>query len=251
MTDHVAVTHDGAVRIIRMQRTDKKNALTQQMYRAMATALDAAQRDATVRCVVIAGSPGAFTAGNDMEDFLKASEAAGHPLAAALEFLRALVRCRKPVVAAVDGLAVGIGTTMLFHCDHVVASSGSTFRTPFIQLGLVPEGASSLLAPRLMGHQRAFSLLVLGRPIDADAAHQAGLVNTLTPPGHADAEALKTASDIAALPPEAVRLSIGLIRPPAEEVLGRIDAEAELFVERMRSPEAKAAFTAFLSRKKA
>lgn len=250
MTNHVAVTDEGAVRVIRMQRADKKNALTQVMYTAMADALESAQRDAAVRCVMIAGIPGAYTAGNDMEDFLKASESSGHPIAKALDFLRALVHCRKPIVAAVDGLAIGIGTTMLFHCDHVVASAGSMFRTPFIQLGLVPEGASSLLAPRLMGHRHAFALLVLGRAIDAETAHRAGLVNTVTPPGHADAEASKTAAELAALPPEAVRQSIALIRPPVDEVLGRIDAEAELFAERMRSPEAKSAFAAFMARKK-
>ncbi|TAK47197.1 MAG: crotonase/enoyl-CoA hydratase family protein [Xanthobacteraceae bacterium] len=250
MTEHVAVTDNGAVRTIRMCRADKKNALTQAMYTAMAEAIAKADADAAIRCVVIAGAPGAFTAGNDMEDFLKASDSDGHPIAKALDFLRALARGRKPVVAAVDGLAIGIGTTMLFHCDYVVASTEAKFLTPFIQLGLVPEGASSLLAPRLIGHQRAFALLVMGKPLDAAAAHGAGLVNALAPPGQADAEAAAAAAAISALPPEAVAMARGLIRPPADEVVRRIDDEAELFAIRMRSPEAKAAFTSFLARRK-
>lgn len=246
MTDHVAITDQDGVRIIAMRRPDKKNALTQAMYLAMAGALDAAHADQTIRCVLIAGSPGAFSAGNDVEDFLKAVES-GAGISAAIAFLHALARCDKPLVAAVDGLAVGIGTTMLFHCDHVVASPASRFSTPFTQLGLVPEGGSSWLAPQLIGHQRAFSLLVMGRPMDATAAHAAGLVNTLA--GDAEGEAMKAAREIANLPPEAVRLSRNLLRSRAETVR-RIDEEAVLFAQRMRSPEAIAAFRAFLSRKK-
>lgn len=246
MTDHIAVADRDGVRVVAMCRADKKNALTQAMYRAMAEALDGAHRNAAIRCIVLAGVPGAFSAGNDLEDFLKAVES-GAGVSAAIAFLHALARCDKPLVAAVDGLAVGIGTTLLFHCDHVVASPASRFSTPFTQLGLVPEGGSSLLAPRLIGHQRAFALLVMGRPMDAAAAHEAGLVNTIS--DDAEAEAMKAAREIASLPPEAVRLSRNLLRS-REETIARIDEEAVLFAARLRSPEALAAFKAFLSRKK-
>lgn len=246
MTEHVTIHDRDGIRLLAMRRSEKKNALTQAMYLAMAEALHGAHDDPTMRCVVIAGVPGAFSAGNDLEDFLKAVES-GTGIAAAITFLHALARCDKPLVAAVDGLAVGIGTTMLFHCDHVVASPASRFSTPFTQLGLVPEGGSSLLAPRLLGHQRAFSLLVMGRPMDAAAAQAAGLVNAIA--DDVEAEAMKAAREIASLPPEAVRLSRYLLRS-REEAVARIDEEAAIFAERLRSPEAVAAFKAFLSRRK-
>lgn len=246
MTEHVTIRDRDGIRLISMRRTEKKNALTQGMYRLMTEALHGAHNDPAMLCVVIAGGPGAFSAGNDLEDFLKAVES-GAGISAAIAFLHALARCNKPLVAAVDGLAVGIGTTMLLHCDHVVASPASRFSTPFTQLGLVPEGGSSLLAPLLLGHQRAFSLLVMGRPMDATAAHQAGLVNTIA--DDVEAEAMKAAREIAALPPEAVRLSRNLLRS-REDAVARIDEEAAIFAERMRSPEAVAAFKAFLSRRK-
>jgi enoyl-CoA hydratase/carnithine racemase len=246
MTNHIVTTDRDGIRVVAMQRPEKKNALTQGMYRAMADALVTANEDKAVRCVVFSGAPGAFSAGNDLEDFLKAVES-GAGISAAVAFLHALARCDKPLVAAVDGLAVGIGTTMLFHCDQVVASPASRFLTPFTQLGLVPEGGSSLLAPRLIGHQRAFSLLVMGRTMSATAAHEAGLVNTLA--DDVEAEAMKTAGEIASLPPEAVRLSRNLLLS-RDETIRRIDEEAAIFAQRMRSPEAIGAFKAFLSRKK-
>src|SRR5262245_9135545 len=155
-----------------MNRPDKKNALTLAMYEAMTAAFEGANADDSVRCVLIAGVPGAFSAGNDLTDFLKAAESTGglnHP---ALRFLSALIRCNKPMVAAVSGVAVGVGTTMLFHCDFVIAGSDASFSTPFVSLGLIPEAASSLLAPRLMGQRRAFGLLVMGHGLKA--THAAG-----------------------------------------------------------------------------
>jgi enoyl-CoA hydratase/carnithine racemase len=246
MTEHIAIDDQDGIRIIAMRRAEKKNALTQAMYLAMAEALDSAQADGNTHCVMFKGVEGAFSAGNDLEDFLKAVES-GAGISAAITFLHALARCDKPLVAAVDGLAVGIGATMLFHCDHVVASPDSRFSTPFTQLGLVPEGGSSWLAPRLLGHQRAFSLLVMGRPMDAEAAHDAGLVNTVA--NDVEGEAMKAAREIANLPPEAVKLSRNLLRP-REETIKRIDEEATIFAQRLRSPEAVAAFKAFLSRKR-
>jgi enoyl-CoA hydratase/carnithine racemase len=167
-----------------------------------------------------------------------------------IDFLHTLACCEKPLVAAVQGLAVGVGTTMLMHCDHVVAGSDARFSTPFVNLGLVPEAASSLLAPRLMGQRRAFELLVMGRPLDAVAAQACGLVNAVVAPGDVDAEALKAARHIGALPAEAVAASRRLMRGRSDEIVARIDEEALVFKERLQSAEAKTAFDAFFNRKR-
>jgi enoyl-CoA hydratase/carnithine racemase len=249
MTDPVAVNDDGAVRIIRMNRPEKKNALTRPMYVEMARALRNAGADDAIRCVMFTGSPGAFCAGSDIIDFLKAAES-GKFDPRILEFLDALARGAKPLVAAVGGIAVGIGTTMLLHCDHVVASADATFSTPFLKLGLVPEAASSLLAPLLMGHARAFSMLVMGRPLSAAEAKEAGIVNSVVDPAAVESTALKAAQEIAALPAGAVAVTRRLMRGHLDEVLERIDTEAMHFKERLQSDEARAAFAAFLARKK-
>src|SRR4051812_11019096 len=147
MTDHVIVKDDGAIRLIRMNRPDKKNALTRDMHEAMTQALDSVGAAENIRAVVIAGVPGAFTAGNDLQDFLAMATSQAGLARPVLNFLPALVNCQKPMVAAVSGIAVGVGTTMLFHCDHVVAAREARFVTPFTSLGLIPEAASSLTAP--------------------------------------------------------------------------------------------------------
>ena len=252
MTGHLTVTDEDAMRVIALRRPDKKNALTQDMYRLMSDAIDTAQNDPDIRCIVISGGSGVFTAGNDLEDFLKAGTSnTGAPRASnATKFLYSLAHNVKPLVAAVDGIAIGIGTTMLFHCDYVLAGKTATFTTPFINLGLVPEAASSLLAPRAMGHQRAFAMLVMGRTLSADDAHAAGFVNVVVPAGQTEAEARKVAREICALPAEAVAISRKLLKLPPEEMTRRIDQESHLFGERMRSQEAIAAFKAFFSRKK-
>jgi enoyl-CoA hydratase/carnithine racemase len=252
MTGHVIVTDEDAVRVIRLSRPDKKNAITQDMYRDMSAAIDSAQGEASVRCLIISGEPGAFTAGNDLEDFLKdgTSNTGTSRASNAITFLHSLARNAKPIVASVDGIAIGIGTTMLFHCDQVIASTRASFATPFIHLGLVPEGASSLLAPHLMGHQRAFGMLVMGRTLKAEDALAAGFVNAIVAPDHLEAETRKVAREIAALPAEAVAASRKLLKPPPEELIRRIDEESHLFGERMRSAEAVAAFRAFFARKK-
>ena len=250
MNEHVTVKDSGPVRTVRMNRPDKKNALTATMYEAMATALEDANGHTHIRCVVIAGGPGAFSAGNDLAEFSQAA-ASGKGLApSATRFLYALAQSERPLVAAVQGLAVGVGTTMLLHCDHVVAGDDARFSTPFVALGLVPEAASSLLAPRLMGHRRAFELLVMGRTLDAVAAQACGLVNASVPPGDVDAEAMKAADHIAALPAEAVAASRRLMRGSPDEAIARIDEEVRLFKERLQSAEAQAAFGAFLNRKR-
>lgn len=250
MTDLVQVTDDGPVRLVRMNRPGKKNALTQEMYTGLAQALESAAADPAVRCTAIVGVPGAFCAGNDLQDFLEAAKGGEGLSRPIMRFLYALARATKPLVAGVEGVAVGIGTTMLLHCDYAVAAADGRFMTPFVGLGLVPEAASSLLAPRLMGHARAFSLLVMGQPLDAEGARAAGLVNAVCPVGQAEEEAMAAARRIAALPPDAVAASRGLVRGDVAEIVARIDAEAALFKQRLQSPEARAAFEAFLSRKK-
>jgi enoyl-CoA hydratase/carnithine racemase len=250
MSDHVTIKDSGPVRTVRMNRPDKKNALTAVMYESMASALENANGHPDIRCVLIAGGPAAFSAGNDLAEFAEAATAGEGLGSSVIRFLHALARSERPLVAAVQGLAVGVGTTMLLHCDHVVAGTDARFSTPFVSLGLVPEAASSLLAPRLMGHRRAFELLVMGRPLDAVAAQACGLVNAVVPPGDVEAEAMKAAHHIAALPAEAVAASRRLMRGPPDETVARIDEEVRLFKERLQSAEAQKAFDAFLNRRR-
>jgi len=250
MSDLVIISDDGPVRTVRMNRPEKKNALTLEMYDAMAEAVESAAQNPALRCLLIAGAPNGFCAGNDIGDFMQmviGSGALGTPI---LRFLYALARCEKPLVAAVQGGAVGVGTTMLMHYDHVVAASDARFSTPFVGLGLVPEAASSLIAPRLMGQARAFSLLVMGRPLGAEEAKAAGLVNSVVATEAVEAEAMKAAREIAALPPQGVLAARRLMRGSPDEIVKRIDEEAELFKTRLQSAEARAAFQAFMTRKK-
>jgi enoyl-CoA hydratase/carnithine racemase len=253
MTEHLIVADDKEARVITMRRPEKKNAITHAMYRAMSEAIDTAQNNPKVRCFIITGgSGGVFTAGNDIEDFLEegTSNVDVSRATNAVKFLYSLALNTKPIIAAVDGVAVGIGTTMLFHCDYVLASKTARFSAPFIHMGLVPEAASTLLMPRAMGHQRAFSMLVMGHTMDADAAREAGFVNEVVAPGQTEIEARKIARDICALPAEAVAISRRLLKLPPEDMTRRIDQEAHQFAERMRSKEAVAAFKAFMARKR-
>lgn len=250
MTDQIIVSDDGPVRLVRINRPEKKNALTRAMYDAMSEAVESAGDAPAVRCVVIAGVPGMFTAGNDLQDFLQAAMGDAAMDARALRFLYALARSQRPLVAAVQGVAVGIGTTMLMHCDYVVAGTDAQLSTPFTRLGLTPEAASSLLAPRLMGSQRAFELLVMGHPLDATAAQVRGLVNAVVAPQDVDTTAMNAAREIAALPAEAVAAARRLMRGSPDEIVVRIDEEAVEFGRRIKSSEARAAFEAFFARKR-
>jgi len=252
MTGHLIVTDEDATRMIKLRRPEKKNAITQDMYRAMSDAIDTAQNNPKIRCMIITGGSGVFTAGNDLEDFLTdgTSDSDAPRASNATKFLYSLAHNVKPIIAAVDGIAIGIGTTMVFHCDYVIASTTATFQSPFIQYGLVPGGASSLLLPRMVGHQRAFAMLVMGRPMSAEDAREAGFVNTIVAPGHAVVEARKVAREICALPADAVAISRKLLKLPTEDLVRRIGQEDHLFGERMRSPEAIAAFQNFFLRKR-
>jgi enoyl-CoA hydratase/carnithine racemase len=248
MTDHVDITKADGVLTIRMNRPEKKNALTAAMYGAMAEALAASDSDPGIGARLILGVPGAFSAGNDLNDFA-AFAMKGNLGQEVLAFLRALAIAEKPLVAGVDGLAVGVGTTMLMHCDYVVVSDRTKLSTPFVNLGLVPEAASSLIAPRIMGHARAFEMLVMGRAFGPDQAVASGLANLAVPAAELESVARAAAAEIAAKPREAVKLSRQLMRGSADDILARIDHEAQMFAERLRSAEAQTAFKAFLSRK--
>ncbi len=243
----ILVSDDGPIRTVRLNRPEKKNALTRPMYQALSAALG--ERRPGLRCLLIIGNEAGFCAGNDIGDFLAAS-AGGQVGAPTSDFLHVLAGCETPIVAAVSGVAVGVGVTMLMHCDHVVAATDARLSTPFVALGLLPEAGSTLIAPRLMGYARAFELLVMGHPFSAEDAKAAGLVNKVVAPAELEAAALAAAREIAALPPESVSLARQLMRSSLDETLARIDREVAMFRERLGSPEAVAAFKAFLARKK-
>jgi enoyl-CoA hydratase/carnithine racemase len=243
----LTATQEGILRI-GFNRPTKKNAITGGMYRALTAALQEASADSAVRVVLIHGLPGAFTAGNDLADFLNLPQGE-EP--AALAFLPVLAAFDKPLVAAVDGLAVGIGTTLLLHCDFVYCTPEAKLSLPFINLGLVPEAASTYLLARLAGYQNAAELLMLGEPFGAARAKDIGLVSAVIEPEALMETALGTAAKLAQKPPAAMRLTKALIkRTFAHAVLQALAAENEAFGGQMRSPEAKEAMTAFFEKRK-
>lgn len=246
MSAHVELSVAGAVQTIRLNRAEKKNALTGEMYRVVAEALKAGDAAADIGVTVIFGQPGIFCAGNDVADFLAAGQ--GGAALHGFSLLQALVDREKPLIAAVDGPAVGIGTTLTLHCDLIFASPRAVFQTPFVNLGLVPEAASSLLGPRLMGHPLAFELLVMGEPFAADRAKEAGLVNHVVPAEALESTALKAAETLAQKPREAVRISRLLLKGDPAPIKSRMEEEGAIFLERVKSNEAIAAFAAFLQK---
>ena len=250
MIENVVITDDGPIRRVRMNRLEKMNAITDDMYDKLAGALESAAHKKEIRCVVITGGKTVFSAGSDLNDFLHAAEHMEGLRPAVGRFLRGLVHTEKPVVAGVQGVAIGIGMTMLMHFDYVVAATNARFSAPFAKLGVVPEAGSSLLAPRLMGTRRAFALLVMGRPLDAEEAKAVGLVNVVVPPEKVEEEVMNAAHEIAALPPESVAISRRLIHGSPAEIMKRTIEEADIFRARLRSQEARTAFAHFLQRKK-
>lgn len=250
MSEFVETARDGAVQILRMNRPDKKNALTRAMYAAMAGALTGGDADPEVRAHVFFGVPGAFTSGNDLTDFLTIAQG-GEGGREVYDFLLALAQSQKPIVAGVDGLAVGVGATIQFHCDLTFATPRSYFHTPFVDLGLVPEAGSSLLAPAVMGMQRAFALLGLGEPFSAEHAREAGMIHAVVGEEEVEEAALAAARALAAKPPEALKIARDLMRGDREALVARIEEEGRHFRARLTSSEARDAFIAFMSRKKA
>ncbi len=243
---------EDGVNVIRLTRIDKKNALNAAMYAALSEAFEGGERSPDVAAHVLLGGAGAFCAGNDIGDFRAQGMADpdnDERLLPVLRFLRLLPMLRKPIVAGVDGLAIGIGTTLLFHCDLVYASPRSYFSTPFVDLGLVPEAGASLLAPRRMGYAWAFELLLLGESFSAERMREAGLVNGVVEVEAVDDTALAAARRLASKPRAAVAISRSLVRGDVVDLGERIEAEIRLFKDRLRSEEAQGAFEAFLHRR--
>jgi enoyl-CoA hydratase/carnithine racemase len=237
------------VATIEIARPEKKNAITGAMYKAMADALDAAQADNAVRAVLITGQPGIFTSGNDIEDFMRRPP--GSTESPAFIFMKALMGCDKPVVAAVTGAAIGIGTTMLLHCDFVYVSDEARLAMPFVSLGLVPEFASSLIVPQLMGNARAAEKLLLGDPFTGADAVEAGIANAVLPAAEVAPHARRVAERFNTLPPGAVRETKKLLRRArSAAALETITVEGGIFAARLQSPEAKEAFSAFFQKRK-
>jgi enoyl-CoA hydratase/carnithine racemase len=237
---------EGGVLTLTLNRAARKNALTEAMYRTLADALTHAATQDEVRVVVLQGQPNVFSAGNDVQDFLQSPP--NHPQAPVFDFLRALATFPKPLLASVCGPAVGVGTTMLLHCDLVFAGDNALFSVPFVNLGLCPEAASSLLLPKLMGHQRASEVLLLGDPFAAEAALEIGLVNRVLPPTEVNAYAQTQAQRLAGKPTASVLATKRLLKGQTEAVLQRMEEEAALFGRMLTEPAAREAFAAFLTK---
>lgn len=244
---HILTSQADGLMTITFNRPEKKNAITAAMYAALADALEHADRDSAVRVVLITGTPGAFTAGNDLQDFL-ANPPRG-PDTPVARFLRNISNARKPLVAAVSGIAVGVGTTMLLHCDLVYAAESARLSVPFVNLGLVPEAASSLLLPRAIGTRRASEMLLFGEQISARTALDWGLINDVFEDGALLREATLRAEKLAAKAPQALVLSKALLKTQRGSVAEQMAAEAEHFGERLTSAEAREAMTAFFEKR--
>jgi enoyl-CoA hydratase/carnithine racemase len=248
-TDQIQSEISEGILTLRINRPDKKNALNPAMYQALADGLTEADRDEAVRVILISGCGECFTSGNDLADFLGAPQTG--PESPVMQFLTAISEARKPIVAAVNGLAVGVGVTMLLHCDLVYAGSGATFQMPFVTLGLCPEAGSTLLLPRIMGHQRAAELLLLGEAFGADKACAVGIVTEVCPVADVLATARNRALQLAAQPAAAVRLAKSLLkRDYAAPLRETIAEEGRQFMARLKSPEAAEALQAFMQRRK-
>ncbi|VVM51425.1 putative enoyl-CoA hydratase echA8 [Pseudomonas fluorescens] len=248
MTDAIQIERERGLLTLRLNRPDKKNALTRAMYSHLAEALQQADTDPDINAVLITGSAECFTAGNDIADFLQ--QPPGNLDSPVFRFMLNLLECRKPVIAAVAGAAVGIGTTLLLHCDLVYVARDARLRMPFVNLGLCPEFGSSLILPRLLGHAKASELLLLGEGFSGEQAATWGIASEALGSGE---EALAKAREMAlrfeSLPPEAVRISKQLMKAPDREQLRKvIEEEGALFTQRLRSPEAIAALSGFINR---
>jgi enoyl-CoA hydratase/carnithine racemase len=249
MSEHVRIERSGGVLAITLARPDRRNAITVAMYAALADAIAGAFEDGETRLITIRGEGQDFAAGNDLADFLEAAPRDDEiPV---WRLLRALAECEIPIVAAVHGNCVGIGTTMLLHCDLVIADDSARFSMPFVDLALVPEAASSLLFPRLAGRRRAARYLLLAEPFGADEAQAIGLVSHRVPSGGLDAKVKEIVASLLAKPAEALRLTQKLLRTGAQdEILQRMKLESTMFAERLDSAEVKDAIAAFFARRR-
>jgi enoyl-CoA hydratase/carnithine racemase len=250
MSEHVKVERSGDVLAIILARPDRRNAITVAMYAALADAIEGAAKDPGVRVITIRGDGQDFAAGNDLADFLQAAPRPDEEIPV-WRLLRILATCETPLVAAVHGNCVGIGTTMLLHCDLVVADDSARFSMPFVDLALVPEAASSLLFPRFAGRRRAARYLLLGEPFGADEAFDIGLVSHRAAPGTLGEKLDEVVTALLAKPPEALRKTQQLLRHGArDEILERMKLESGLFAERLQSAEVKEAIAAFFEKRR-
>ncbi|WP_018926538.1 enoyl-CoA hydratase-related protein [Pseudomonas umsongensis] len=248
MPDAIQFERERGLLTLRLNRPEKKNALTRAMYSQLAEGLRLADSNPDINAVLITGSAECFTAGNDIADFIQ--QPPGNLDSPVFHFMLGLLECRKPVIAAVAGAAVGIGTTMLLHCDLVYVSAAARLRMPFVNLGLCPEFGSSLILPRLLGQAKAAELLLLGEGFSGEQAAAWGIATEALGSGEAAlAKAREMALRFESLPPEAVRISKQLMKAPDREQLRQvIEEEGALFTQRLRSPEAMAALSAFISK---
>ncbi len=246
--DHIIVSRDGAVLEIRFNRPEKKNAITNAMYGVIADAVAGAQTDDSIGAVLFTANGDFFSAGNDIKDFAAQSAGAFDGPRHVGRFLEEVIKAEKPIVAAVQGHAVGVGTTMLFQCDLVYIAEHARLTVPFIDLGVVPENASSLTIVERLGHARAFALFGLGEPLSGKDAAAWGLANAALPSGEVQPRARDAAQVLASKPPESMRLTKKLMRD-REALLARMSEEGVIFGERLKSPEAAAAFAAFLQKR--
>jgi enoyl-CoA hydratase/carnithine racemase len=248
MADEVLTERDGGVLVVTINRPAKKNALTRAMYGAIADALEGAEADPSVRAVVLQGAGDSFTAGNDLGDFAAINRGGGDGPRETNRLLIALANGSKPYVAAVHGVAVGVGVTMLLHCDLVFVADDAKLSTPFVNLALVPEAASSHLLPQRIGYARAYAMFALGEPVIGDTAAAWGIANAAMPAGEVKARALAAAKALAQRPLGSLMAMKRLMRDP-EAIRAQMAREAEQFTERLRSPEAAEAFAAFAERR--
>ncbi|HKT96723.1 MAG TPA: enoyl-CoA hydratase [Paraburkholderia sp.] len=249
MSNEILIARENGVMTITINRPERKNALTPAMYQAMTEVLASAQEDAAVRAVLLRGHAGIFTAGNDIEDFLKSPPTGGDSPVS--RFLKTIATFEKPLVAAVAGAAIGVGTTLLLHCDMVYAADTARFAMPFAQLGLCPEAASSLLLQRVAGYQGAAEKLLLGDTFDAVEAHRMGFVNRVLPAVELDAFVSVQLAKLVALPASSLRVTKALMKRASEhEIKTQMSEEAVHFVKMLLAPEAREAFTAFLEKRK-
>ncbi|MEH6566173.1 MAG: enoyl-CoA hydratase [Halopseudomonas sp.] len=251
MSEHLLIEQSAGILTLTMNRPDKKNALTQNMYGAMADAISAAQDDSAVRAIVIQGSTSCFTSGNDVGDFINSPRSGTD--SPVYRFLRAICNAEKPLIAAVNGPAVGIGTTMLLHCDLVYVADNARLKMPFVNLGLCPEAGSSFLLPRLLGHLRAAELLLLGEEVSGQRATEIGLANQALPTGEAVLQAARQAAvRLTEQPPGSLKLTKQLIKEGVTQVAEQtMDAEGAHFTKLLAGPEAREALTAFMEKRKA
>ena len=250
MSEHVRAERDGATLAITLARPERRNAITVAMYAALADAIECASKDDRIRVITIRGEGQDFAAGNDLADFLEAAPRLDEEIPV-WRLLRILATCETPIVAAVHGNCVGIGTTMLLHCDLVIADETARFSMPFVDLALVPEAASSLLFPRLAGRRRAARYLLLCEPFGAEEAEDIGLVSHRVAGGGLDEKLRQVREALLAKPPEALRQTQRLLRHGApDEILARMKLESSLFAERLASAEVKEAISAFFEKRK-